>query len=161
MVSDYFKFDYDYGVYYDCYDYDDYYFDKIDKENLGIMKEHYLKNLEGEPSEEDFKEFVESEFGSDIGCAASDAQYSADIDVLHSDFEDGILDYLSKFNGKLQPPVDEEGNKGFGLEYVAEVELGDIASSEHFKDFLHEYLTHGYPTFSEILDSIFEEEKDC
>jgi len=63
MVRNYFNFNYDYGAHYDCYDYGDYYFDKIDKENLGIMKEHYLKNLEGEPSEEDFKEFVEEEFG--------------------------------------------------------------------------------------------------
>jgi hypothetical protein len=76
--------------YHECYDFDDYYFDRIDQQNLDLMEEHYLKDLEGEPSEEDFKEFVESEFGSDIGCAASDAQYSADIDVLHSDFEDGI-----------------------------------------------------------------------
>ena len=160
MVEGYFNSDWDYGYYQECYDFDDYYFDRIDQQNLDLMEEHYLKDLEGEPSEEDFKEFVESEFGDDIGCAASDAQYSADIDVLHSDFEDGILDYLSKFNGKLQPPVDEEGNKGIGLEYVGEVELGDIASSEHFKDFLHEHLSHGYPSFDEILDSILEEEKD-
>lgn len=160
MVEGYFNSDWDYDYHHECYDFEDYYFDRVDQQNLDLMKEHYLKDLEGEPSEEDFKEFVESEFGSEIGCAASDAQYSADIDALHSDFEDGIIDYLSRFNGKLQPPVDKEGNKGFGLEYVAEVELGDIASSEHFKDFLYEHLSHGYPTFSEILDSIFEEERD-
>ena len=59
MVERY-KFDYDYGVYYDCYDFDDYYFDRVDREfrfNEGTL----FKNLEGEPSEEDFKEFVESE----------------------------------------------------------------------------------------------------
>jgi hypothetical protein len=161
MVERYFKFDYDYGgVYYDCYDFDDYYFDRVDQQNLDLMKEHYLKDLEGEPSEEDFKEFVESEFGSDIGCAAGDAQYSADIDALHSDFEDGIIDYLSNFNGKLQPPVDKEGNKGFGLEYVGYVELGDIASSERFKSQLNAELTHGYPTFLEILDGILEDERE-
>ena len=160
MVERYFKFDYDYDYYHECYDFDDYYFDRIDQQNLDLMKEHYLKNLEGEPSEEDFKEFVESEFGSDIGCAVSDAQYSADLDVLHSDFEDGILDYLSKFNGKLQPPVDNEGNKGIGLEYVGQVELGDIASSERFKSQLNAELTHGYPTFLEILDGILEDERE-
>ena len=143
MVRGYFKFDYDYGAHYDCYDYDDYYFDKIDKENLGIMKEHYLKNLEGEPSEEDFKEFVEEEFGDYIGCAAGDTQHSADIDALHSDFVDGITDYLSNFNGGLQNQTDEGGVKGFGLEYVGQVELGDIASSERFKSQLNEELTHG------------------
>ena len=161
MVERYFKFDYDYGVYYDCYDYDDYYFDKIDKENLGIMKEHYLKNLEGEPSEEDFKEFVEEEFGSYIGCAAGDAQHSADIDALHSDFEERITDYLSNFDGGLQNQTDEGGVKGFGLEYVGQVELGDIASSERFKSQLNAELTHGYPTFLEILDGILEDEREA
>ena len=48
--------------------------------------------------------------------------------------------------------VDKEGNKGFGLEYVGYVELGDIASSERFKSQLNIELTHGYPTFLEILD---------
>jgi len=160
MVEGYLISDWDYDWYHECSDFEDYYFGKIDQQNLDLMKEHYLKDLEGEPSEEDFKEFVESEFGSDIGCAVSDAQYSADIDALHSDFEDGIIDYLSNFNGKLQPPVDKEGNKGFGLEYVGEVELGDIASSEHFKDFLYAHLERGYPTFDDILDSILEEERD-
>ncbi len=158
MVSKYFDFDYDYGADYSCFDFEEYYFDKIDKVNLGIMKEHYLENLEGEASEEDFKEFVEEEFGDYIGCAAGDAQHRVDIELLHSDFEDGIIDYLSYFNGKLQSPVDNEGNKGHGLEYVAEVELGDIASSPEFKEYLHAELAHGYPTFSEILDSILEEE---
>ena len=160
MVRDYFKFDYDYGAYYDCYDYDDYYFDKIDKENLGIMKEHYLKNLEGEPSEEDFKEFVEEEFGSYIGCAAGDAQHSADIDALHSDFEEGITDHLSNLNGGLQPSVDKEGNQGYDLEYVGRVELGDMVPSSLFKENMHALLTHGYPTFEEILYQIISEERD-
>jgi len=132
MVSQYFSFDYDYGADYGCYDFEEYYFDKIDKENLGIMKEHYLKNLEGEPSEEDFKEFV----------------------------EEGITDYLSNFNGKLQPPVDKEGNKGLGLVYVGYVELGDLANSSSFKETLHASLEHGYPTFLEILDHVLEDERE-
>jgi len=159
MAWKYFSFDYDYGADYGCYDFEEYYFDKIDKENLGIMKEHYLKNLEGEPSEEDFKEFVEEEFGDYIGCAVGDAQHSADINALHSDFEEGITDYLSNFNGKLQPSVDKEGNKGYDLEYVGQVELGDIASSDSFKSQLNAELTHGYPTFLEILDGILENER--
>ena len=43
IARDYFRFEYDYGADYGCYDFEEYYFDKIDKENLGIMKEHYLK----------------------------------------------------------------------------------------------------------------------
>ena len=159
-VSQYFSFEYDYGADYGCYDFEEYYFDKIDKENLGIMKEHYLKNLEGEPSEEDFKEFVGEEFGDYIGCAVGDAQHSADINALHSDFEEGITDYLSNFNGKLQPPVDKEGNKGLGLVYVGYVELGDLANSSSFKETLHASLEHGYPTFLEILDHVLEDERE-
>ena len=160
MVSQYFSFDYDYGADYGCYDFEEYYFDKIDKENLGIMKEHYLKNLEGEPSEEGFKEFVEEEFGDYIGCAAGDAQHSADINVLHSDFEDGIIDYLSNINGGLQNQTDKEGNKGDSLEYVGHIELGDIVSSPEFKETLHAELTHGYPNFTTIIDGIINEEQE-
>jgi hypothetical protein len=159
MVRKYFSFDYDYGAHYDCYDFDDYYFDKIDKQNLDLLREYYLRDLEGDPSEEGFKEFVEEEFGGEIGCAAGDAQHSADIDLLHSDFENGVIDYLSNFGGKLQQQVDNEGHLGHALEYVGHVELGDIASSERFKSQLNAELTHGYPTFLEILDGILEDER--
>jgi hypothetical protein len=156
----YFRFEYDYGVHYDCYDFDVYYFDKIDKQNLDLLREYYLRDLEGEPSEEGFEEFVEEEFGSDIGCAAGDAQHSADIEVLHSDFEEGITDYLSNFNGELQNQTDKEGNKGDSVEYVGYIELGDLVSSPGFKEILHAELTHGYPNFTTIFDSITIEEQD-
>jgi len=160
IARSYFRFEYDYGVHYDCYDFDDYYFDKIDKQNLDLLREYYLRDLEGEPSEEGFKEFVEEEFGSDIGCAAGDAQHSADIDLLHSDFENGIIDYLSNFNGELQNQTDKEGNKGYSVEYVGYIELGDLVSSPEFKEILHAELTHGYPNFTTIFDSIIIEEQD-
>ena len=160
IARSYFRFEYDYGVHYDCYDFDDYYFDKIDKQNLDLLREYYLRDLEGEPSEEGFKEFVEEEFGSDIGCAAGDAQHSADIEVLHSDFEEGITDYLSNFNGGLQNQTDKEGNKGDSVEYVGYIELGDLVSSPEFKEILHAELTHGYPNFTTIFDSIIIEEQD-
>jgi len=156
----YFRFEYDYGVHYDCYDFDVYYFDKIDKQNLDLLREYYLRDLEGEPSEEGFEEFVEEEFGSDIGCAAGDAQHSADIEVLHSDFEEGITDYLSNFNGELQNQTDKEGNKGDSVEYVGYIELGDLVSSPGFKEILHAELTHGYPNFTTIFDSIINDEHE-
>jgi hypothetical protein len=160
IARSYFRFEYDYDVHYDCYDFEDYYFDKIDKQNLDLLRKYYLRDLEGEPSEEDFKEFVEEEFGSDIGCAAGDAQHSADIKVLHSDFENGIIDYLSNFNGELQNQTDKEGNKGYSVEYVGYIELGDLVSSPGFKEILHAELTHGYPNFTTIFDSIINDEQD-
>lgn len=160
IARDYFRFECDYGVQYDCYDFEEYYFDKIDKQNLDLLRKYYLRDLEGEPSEEDFKEFVEEEFGSDIGCAAGDAQNSADIEVLHSDFENGIIDYLSNFNGKLQNRTDKEGNMGDSVEYVGYIELGDLVSSPEFKEFLHAELTHGYPNFTTIFDGIINDEQE-
>jgi hypothetical protein len=159
MVEGYLRSDWDYGYHYECYDFDDYYFNRIDQQNLDALKEIYLENLEGESSEEGFKEFVEEEFGSDIGCAASDAQHSADIDALHSEFNDKIEEHFSNLNGQLQPPVDKEGNKGFGLEYVGSVEIGELVNGERFKEVLLDHLEHGYPeSFSEILNHLLDDE---
>jgi len=161
IARSYFRFEYDYDVHYDCYDFEEYYFDKIDKVNVDTMREKYIHESFGdEPNEEEFKEFVAEEFGSDIGCAAGDAQHSADIDLLHSDFENGIIDYLSNFNGSLQNQTDKEGNKGDSVEYVGYVELGDLASSPEFKEILHAELTHGYPNFTTIFDSIINDEHE-
>ncbi len=161
MVEGYLRSDWDYGYHYECQDFDDYYFDRIDQQNLDVLKEIYLENLEGESSEEGFKEFVEEEFGTDIGCAASDAQYSADIDALHSEFNDKIEEHFSNLNGQLQPPVDKEGNKGFGLEYVGSVEVGELVNGERFKEVLLDNLESGYPeSFSEILDRLLNDEMD-
>ena len=159
MVEGYLRSDYDYG-HQECYNYDSYYFDRIDQQNLDFMKEYFIHHSFGdEPTEDEFKEFVEEEFGDDIGCAASDAQFSADIDLLHSEFNDKIEEHLSLLDGKLQPPVDNEGNRGFGLEYVGHVEIGDLANSNRFKEIIYDHLQTGYPdNFSEILDTILEYE---
>ena len=138
MVKDYLNMDYDYSDHYwECMDVDSWLIDRIDNQNMEIIRSKYLEDLEGEENEDDFLEFIEEEYGSDIGCAASDAQHSADIDSLHSDFVNGIEDYLSNFNGKLQNVVDNEGNKGFGLEYVGEVEIGDLMQSPYGYDELY------------------------
>jgi len=161
IARSYFRFEYDYDVHYDCYDFEEYYFDKIDKVNVDTMREKYIHESFGdEPNEEEFKEFVAEEFGDDIGCAMAEAQHSADIDLLHSDFENGIIDYLSNFNGELQNQTDKEGNKGDSVEYVGYVELGDLASSPEFKEILLAELTHGYPNFTTIFDSIINDEHE-
>ena len=161
MVKNYLSGDWEYEPIWECMDFDSWLFDRIDESNIKTLKKHYLKNLEGEESEDDFMEFVETEFGSDIGCAASDAQYAADIDYLHSDFVDGIEDYLSGFGGKLQIPVDKEGNTGFGLEYVADLEIGELAQSPYFEDSLLGILEQQYPdSFYDIYNDIIESEKE-
>lgn len=137
-------------------DFDSWLFDKIDESNIKTLKEHYLNNLEGEESEEDFKEFVENEFGGDIGCAASDAQYNADIDYLHSDFVESIEEYLSGFGGKL-----EYVNKRNEMVYIADLEIGELAYSSFFQDTLLGILEGGYPdSFYDIYNDIIESEKE-
>jgi hypothetical protein len=161
MVKNYLKGDWEYEPLWECMDFDSWLFDKIDESNIKTLKEHYLNNLEGEESEEDFMEFVESEFGGDIGCAASDAQYNADIDYLHSDFENGIEDYLSGFGGKLQNKVNSDGNVNMGLEYVADLEIGELTQSPFFQESLLGILEDDYPdSFYDIYNDIIESEKE-
>jgi len=154
MVKDFLDGDYDYGYDYECMSLDQWLLDKVNQYNMNILREKYLENLEGDSSEEDFEEFIESEYGTEIGCTASEAQYAADIDSLHSDFIDGIEDYLSNLNGKLITT-----NNGF--EYRGSVEIGDLVNSESFGEILDDYLSSGYPSsFDDIFYDIKGREID-
>jgi len=154
MVGDYFGNDYDYSGDYDCMDTDSWLIDKINQENMETLKSKYLQDLQGEESEEDFQEYIMSEYGSEIGCSASEAQYSADIEYLHSDFEKGVLDYLSNLNGKLV--VDE---KSFGLKFVGSLEIGELTNSEWFQDVVEDALYSYYPDLIDIFAGIKEKEQ--
>ncbi len=155
----YFEQDYDYDYNYDCYDFDSYYFDMIDRVNVGTMREKYLEGLDGEGTKEGFMEFVESEFGDVIGCAMADAQNSADIDYLHSDIRNGVEDYLSEFNGKIDNDVDKDGNRGWKLEFNGKREIGDVVNSEMFKETLYDHVDSGYSLLSDIFNDIFNIER--
>ena len=128
---------------------------KINQENMETLKRKYLQNLQGEESEEDFYDYIKSNYDSEIGCAASEAQYSSDIEYLHSDFEKGVLDYLSNLNGKL---VADE--KSFGLKFVGSLEIGELVNSEWFEDVVEEALNSYYPDLIDIFASIKEKEQD-
>lgn len=156
----YFEQDYDYDYNYDCYDFDSYYFDMIDRVNVGTMREKYLEDLDGEGTKEGFMEFVESEFGDVIGCAMADAQNSADIDYLHSDIRNGVEDYLSEFNGKIDNDVDKDGNRGWKLEFNGKREIGDVVNSEMFKETLYDHVDSGYSLLSDIFNDIFSIERE-
>lgn len=156
----YFEQDYDYDYNYDCYDFDSYYFDMIDRVNVGTMREKYLEGLDGEGTKEGFMEFVESEFGDVIGCAMADAQNSADIDYLHSDIRNGVEDYLSEFNGIISNDVDRDGNRGWKLEFNGKREIGDVVNSERFKYTLYDHVDSGYSLLSDIFDDIFSIERE-
>lgn len=156
----YFEQDYDYDYNYDCYDFDSYYFDMIDRVNVGTMREKYLEGLDGEGTKEGFMEFVESEFGDVIGCAMADAQNSADIDYLHSDIRNGAEDYLSEFNGIISNDVDKDGNRGWKLEFNGKREIGDVVNSEMFKETLYDHVDSGYSLLSDIFDDIFSIERE-
>ena len=156
----YFEQDYDYDYNYDCYDFDSYYFDMIDRVNVGTMREKYLEGLDGEGTEEGFMEFVESEFGDVIGCAMAGAQNSADIDYLHSDIRNGAEDYLSEFNGIISNKVDKDGNRGWKLEFNGKREIGDVVNSEMFKETLYDHVDSGYSLLSDIFNDIFSVERE-
>ena len=158
IVKNFLGGDYDYGYDYECFDVDDWLIQNIDQNNMKILKEKYLENLDGEENEEDFKEFIESEYGSDIGCAAGDAQYSADINSLHSDILDKINDYLSRFNGKLTNKVDSQGKNFDELQYEGEIELGELVDNSYFEEVLMDEIESGYASPVEILWKIVEQE---
>ena len=155
MVGNYFGGDYDYSHDYDCMNTDSWLIDKINEKNIETLKGKYLRDLEGEESEEDFQEYIMSEYGSEIGCSASEAQYSADIEYLHLDFEKGVLDYLSNLNGKL---VADE--KSSGLKFVGSLEIGELTNSEWFQDVVEDALYSYYPDLIDVFASIKEKEQD-
>ena len=154
MVVSYFGGDYDYNYDYDCMDADSWLIDKINQENMDTLKKYYLRDLQGEESEEDFYEYIISEYGGDIGCFASEAQHSADIEYLHSDFENGVIDYLSNFNGKLVR--DEKGE----IKFVGSIEIGELVNSEWFQDVVEDALYSYYPDLIDIFVGIKEREQN-
>ena len=156
IAKKYFQQDYDYHYDYDCYDFDTYYFDMIDKVSVDYMREKYIETLPDEPSNEGFMEFVEEEYGNEIGCARADAQQSADVDALHKDFNDSVLDYLSDFDGKLENPVldEETGARGYSLEFFGRGEIGDAVNSEMFKETLSDHVQSGYSTLADIFNDV-------
>ena len=160
MVKKYFQQGYDDDHYgYECFDFDMYWFDMIDKDNINTMREKYVHESFGDnPNEEEFKEFVEEEFGNDIGCAMAEVQQSADSDALHMDFKNSVDDYLSEFNGKIDNEVDKDGNSGWRLEFNGKREVGDVVNSEMFKEFLFDHVENGYSTLSELFNDIFSVE---
>jgi hypothetical protein len=154
MVGDYFGNDYDYSSDYDCMDTDSWLIDKINQENMETLKSKYLQDIQKEESEEDFQEYIISEYGSEIGCSASEAQYSSDIEYLHSDFEEGVMEYLSNLNGKLVR--DDKGE----IKFVGSLEIGELTNSEWFQDVVEDALYSYYPDLIDIFAGIKEKEQD-
>lgn len=142
MVRDYLDGNYDYGHDYECFEMDNWLLNKVNKDNMTIMRDKYLENLDGEESQEDFEGFIYNEFGNDIGCAAGDAQFNADIESLHEDFMSSIDSYLDNFNGKW---VWNEGR------YVGEIEFGVLLSHPDFKAALEQQLEMHNPKPVDIL----------
>jgi hypothetical protein len=155
MVEDYFGGDYDYGHDYDCMDTDSWLIDKINEKNIETLKGKYLRDLEGEESEEGFYDYIKSEYDSEIGCSASEAQNSADVEYLHSDFEKGVMEYLSNFNGKL---IRDSSNGE--IKFVGSLEIGELVNSEWYEDVVQEPLYSYYPDLIDIMAGIKEREQD-
>lgn len=148
IVKNMFSGEYDYDYYNECW-FDDYQLYHIDTENWIVIKELMQKSIESgdyeydeELSEKDNLEiFAKEELQSEIGCAHTEAQHSADIDALHSDLREEIDDYYSNvYSGNLvydwQDNVKESGWKG-------NFEISELLYSPMFDEALREVL--GYP----------------
>ena len=160
IVKNLLERDYDYDIDYDCLDVDSWLIEKIDDDNISQLRSFYRENLDGEESEEDFIEFIESEFDSDIGCAAGDAQHSADIEYLHSEILDEINDYLSRFDGKLTTKIEKDGRINDELQYVGQIEFGELVDNPYFYEVTYDELFSSYPNAIDIFWRIIERERE-
>ena len=121
MAKKYFQQDYDYHYDYDCYDFKSYYFDMIDKVNVDWMREKYFEGFDGDRDEvynkEGFMEFVEEEFGNEIGCADLFNDYMVNQSQTDDNDIDGDI-------GDLEIDIDGDG----GPEHFDVIKKGENLS---------------------------------
>ena len=138
--------DYMYGDY-ECY-YDEYQLDDINEENMKSIIKIYEAQKE---EDETLRDFIKDQDVSDIiGCAYSSAQHTADIDVLHEDFLDGVHEVTDKIEGKWD----------WGTHTLkGRISVCDILKHEDGYIILAESLEHGYD-WNEVVSTIVEREFD-
>ena len=146
MVKRFLEDDYDYtGDYYECY-YDEYQLDDINEENMKNIIKIYESQKE---EDETLKDFIKrSELENIIGCAYTEAQHTADIRALHSDFLDGVHEVTDKIEGKWD--WDTHTLKG-------RISVCDIMNHDGALDILSDSLEQGY-RWVDVVDTIVERE---
>ena len=137
-------YDYEYGDY-ECY-YDEYQLDDINEENMKSIIKIYETQKE---EDETLRDFIKDQDVSHIiGCAYSSAQHTADINLLHEDFLDGVHEVTDKIEGKWD----------WGTHTLkGRISVCDILKHEDGYLILAESLEHGYD-WNEVVNTIVERE---
>jgi hypothetical protein len=137
-------YDYEYGDY-ECY-YDEYQLDDINEENMKIIIKIYEAQKE---EDETLRDFIKHQDVSDIiGCAYSSAQHTADINVLHEDFLDGVHEVTDKIEGKWD----------WGTHTLkGRISVCEIMNHEDALALLEDTLENGYE-WEHVVDLIVEKE---
>ena len=137
-------YDYEYGDY-ECY-YDEYQLDYINEENMKSIIKIYEAQKE---EDETLRDFIKHQDVSDIiGCAYSSAQHTADINVLHEDFLDGVHEVTDKIEGKWD----------WGTHTLkGRISVCEIMNHEDALALLEDTLENGYE-WEHVVDLIVEKE---
>ena len=137
-------YDYEYGDY-ECY-YDEYQLDDINEENMKSIIKIYEAQKE---EDETLRDFIKHQDVSDIiGCAYSSAQHTADINVLHEDFLDGVHEVTDKIEGKWD----------WGTHTLkGRISVCEIMNYEDALALLEDTLENGYE-WEHLVDLIVEKE---
>ena len=150
LVLNYLKDTYDYDAWgWECMDVNEYIIGDINDKNMKTIKKFYKK--EDDEDWEDIEDYMENgDISTEIGCSYSDAQRDADMNYLHEDIHDEMIDVLSKLDGKW------DWNDHT---YKATISLSDVAPYSDLYMHIENILHDGYD-LNELLDAIFTDEME-
>tara|TARA_R110002126_G_scaffold174187_1_gene322762 strand:- start:4343 stop:5230 length:888 start_codon:yes stop_codon:yes gene_type:complete len=150
LVEKYLSGNYEYDDYYECYDFDpNWMMDDLSEEILLFMRKRAIKSVDGD-DEDEIMDYIGEMFGSEIGCAFSEAQYDADVNELHKDIDREVESLYGNFKG--------EWNFNEGV-FKTEISISDMAKSEIFgEELLNELEWNGTLDWSSVLSSVMEYE---
>jgi len=148
MVLQYLNDTYDYTDWgWECMDVDEYIIADINDKNMKTIKKFYKKA--DYEDWEDIDDYMKNgDISTEIGCSYSDAQRDADINYLHEDIHNEMIDVLSKLDGKW------DWNDHT---YKTTISLSDVAPYSDLYMHIENVLHDGYD-LNELLYGIFEDE---
>lgn len=148
MVLEYFNDTYDYTDWgWECMDVDEYIIADINDKNMKTIKKFYKKA--DYEDWEDIDDYMKNgDISTEIGCSYSDAQRDADINYLHEDIHNEMIDVLSKLDGKWD--WDDKT-------YKATISLSDAAPYSDLHSWIENVLSTGYD-IHEVVYGIYEDE---
>ena len=131
----------------ECMDVNEYIIEDINDKNMKTIKKFY-KKADYEDWEDIDDYMVNGDISTEIGCSYSDAQRDADINYLHEDIYDEMVEVLSKLEGKWDCNDHT---------YKTTISLSDVAPYSDLYMHIENVLHDGYD-LNELLYGIFEDE---